>query len=45
MARADRFGTYSLLQVGDEVIAVLILLQTGKGHLRTRDVLSTFVAS
>lgn len=33
-------STHSLLHVGDKVVPVLGLLQTGKGHLGTRDVLS-----
>ena len=31
--------TYSILKVGDKVVAVLVLLQTSKGHLRSGDVL------
>ena len=31
--------TYGLLEVGDEVVAVLVLLETRERHLRARDVL------
>ena len=31
--------THGLLHVGDQVVPVLGLLETGKGHLGTRDVL------
>ena len=33
-------GTYNVLKVGYKVIAVLILLQTSKGHLCSGDVLN-----
>ena len=32
-------ATYRLLEVGDEVVAVLVLLQAGERHLGTRNVL------
>lgn len=32
--------TYRLLEVGDEVVAVLVLLQTSERHLGARDVLN-----
>lgn len=31
--------TYRLLEVGDEVVAVLVLLETSERHLGTRNVL------
>ena len=31
--------TYRLLEVGDEVVPVLLLLETSERHLRTGDVL------
>ena len=31
--------TYRLLEVGDEVVAIFILFETGERHLRTGDVL------
>lgn len=31
--------TYLLLEPGDEVVTVLLLLQASKGHFGTRDVL------
>lgn len=34
-----RGGTYLLLEPGDEVVAVLLLLQASKGHFGTRDIL------
>lgn len=37
MARGDLCGL--LLEVGDEVVAVLILLEATEGHLGARDVL------
>lgn len=44
MASADhrveqRWATYRLLEVSDEVIPVLVLLQASEGHLCTGDVL------
>ena len=32
--------TYRLLEVGDELVPVLVLLETGEGHLRAGDVLT-----
>ena len=40
MRREKRRGTHRLLQIGDEVITILVLLQTGEGHLRSGDVLN-----
>ena len=36
-------STYLLLEPGDEVVAVLLLLQAGEGHFGTRDVLRRVV--
>ena len=37
--------TYRLLEPGDEVVPVLLLLQTGERHLSTRDVLGEVLAT
>lgn len=37
--------TYLVLEVSDEVIAILVLLQTSKGHLRARNVLQAKATS
>lgn len=34
-------GTYGFFKVGNKVITVLVLFQTSKGHLRSRDVLES----